>query len=162
MWTIPQSSDEQRHPIVRVPLEAKRDAPRGVRTFLLLLLLSGFLVGLWLVLKPFITPLLWSVVISTTTWPAYIRLRKACPKSAPLICTIIVAVLFLLVFLPLPLRLTAELHEFAQTLQKADFNNALVILRDLPTVGPVLAEKVSPFSRNHNHSRLSLNPILPK
>lgn len=136
-----------RDPTSQQPSSVERDALRGALRFLLLSLLVALLYGLWLVFRPFIIPLLWAVIITTATWPAYRRLRRLCPQApsvAPLVSTFILAAVFLLAVLPLPLRATSELRDFAQSLQGIDVTRALSMLREIPMVGPLIAETVSP------------------
>jgi len=128
--------------------DANTDALGGILRFLLLALLIGFLAGLWFVLRPFIVPLVWSVVITTATWPAYKRLRRVCPKhrsSAPLISTIILASIFLLVALPLPIRITSELRDLGKRLEHIDMAQVQSSLKEVPVLGSRLADAIFPL-----------------
>lgn len=109
------------------------------------LLLLAFITAMWMVLKPFVLPFLWAVVLVTTTWPALLRLRQRFPNPtwlAPLALTLFLAALFLLVLIPLPLRLASELKDLGLSLKginPADLGQALA---KVPIIGGKLANSV--------------------
>lgn len=78
---------------------------------------------LWLILKPFWVPILWAVVLTSTTWPAYTRFRRAVSSPAalaPLLSSLFLGIVLLVVLVPLPVQLALELKEFASHLKTID------------------------------------------
>ncbi|UPG71603.1 AI-2E family transporter [Roseomonas gilardii subsp. gilardii] len=65
------------------------------------LALLALLVGCLLVVRPFLSALLWAAILSYSTWPAYRLLRERLGLSANLAAAIMVCAMFLVLGLPL-------------------------------------------------------------
>jgi predicted PurR-regulated permease PerM len=105
-------------------------------------LILGFMVSLWIIAKPFWTPLLWAIVLTTTTWPTYTRLRARVPKPAyvaPLIGTLILGIILILIVVSLPVQLTSEVKALATRIRTADPQQIANALTSVPFIGEVLA-----------------------
>jgi predicted PurR-regulated permease PerM len=128
--------------------EGVRGPTRWVLQILSGLLLIGFLAALWLVFHPFVTPLLWAIVITTATWPAFLRIRARCASPqylAPLIATLILGVVLIVVALPLPLQLTSEIREIGEGLKELDHVQIQDTFGSIPIIGPLLAKTITPL-----------------
>jgi predicted PurR-regulated permease PerM len=124
----------------------QKDQHRIALRILTASLVVGFMAVLWLILKPFWSPLLWAAILTSTTWPAYARFRRALPRPAflaPLLATLILGVLLLVLLVPLPVQLTIELKEFAEHLTSFEPSALLRKLENLPVVGKPLGEVVA-------------------
>jgi predicted PurR-regulated permease PerM len=101
--------------------------------------------ALWLVMRPFVTPLLWAVILATSTWPAFIGVRRTIPSPvylAPLVTTLILGVILLLVIIPLPLQLAAEVAQLHTNLERFDLASLRELLATIPGVGPVVTRLI--------------------
>jgi len=106
------------------------------------------MISLWMIVSPFWTPLLWSIVLTTTTWPAYSRLRNVAPKPtylAPLIASLVLAVLLVLVLVSLPVQLASEVRALAAELRATNPRVIAETLASLPVLGEILASGVLTF-----------------
>jgi predicted PurR-regulated permease PerM len=90
--------------------ETGQGAARTARLFGFLALL-GLLVGCLLVLRPFVSALVWAVILAYCTWPAFRVLRDRGRLSPGFAATIMVLALFLLVGLPLMLATPTSREE---------------------------------------------------
>ena len=73
--------------------------------------LAGLAVACLLVLRPFISALLWAVILAFATWPAFAFLRERVRLSPGLAAGVMVAAMFLLVGLPIVLAAPTRREE---------------------------------------------------
>jgi predicted PurR-regulated permease PerM len=115
---------------------------RAALRILSALLLLAFMAAFGLVLRPFVTPLLWSIILATSTWPTFARLRRTIPAPpylAPLCATLLLGIVLLLIIVPLPLQLAAEVAELRTHLLALDIATVQHSLAAIPFIGPILA-----------------------
>lgn len=125
-----------------------QDAIRPAR---LLGLLALFLLGLgcFLVLRPFISALLWAVILAFTTWPAFRVLRERTGLSAGWAALIMVIAEFILIGLPLVFATPTSREEVEslrtgfETLLVQGVPNLVAWLGRLPYVGPTIGGLLS-------------------
>lgn len=106
-------------------------------------LVIGFMAVLWLILRPFWSPILWAAILTSTTWPAYLRFRAILPRPgylAPLLSTLVLGALLLVLLIPLPLQLGIELKEFAAHLTTLEASTLTAKVEHLPLVGKTLGD----------------------
>lgn len=106
-------------------------------------LVFGFMAALWLILRPFWTPIIWAVILTSTTWPVYSRFRQAVPRPpylAPLLSSFILGALLLVLLVPLPVQLAIELKEFAAHLKTFDPTALQDKVEPLPFIGHALRD----------------------
>lgn len=106
------------------------------------LLFLAFAAALLIVIRPLWTPLLWAVVLTTSTWPTYKHLRKVVRKPlylAPLIASVILGILLILVLVALPLQLTSEVKTLAAELRATDPRKIADALGAIPFVGDFIS-----------------------
>lgn len=109
-------------------------------------LVVGFMVVLWLILRPFWIPILWAVILTSTTWPAYVRFRSVLPRPsclAPLFSTLILGALLLVSLIPLPVQLGIELKEFAEHLTTFEPSVLKNKAENLPLIGKTLGDMLT-------------------
>jgi predicted PurR-regulated permease PerM len=97
------------------------------------------------VLRPFLLPLLWAIVLTVATWPSFIKLRELCPHRpwiASLGLSLILALALLIVAIPLPLRLAGELRLLGQQLAALDLSRISQSVSELPVIGRPLADNI--------------------
>jgi len=119
--------------------------PKTPAIVLSIALLVGLLVAVGVVLRPFLLPLLWAIVLTVATWPIFTRLRATCPKRpwiASLGLSLLLAVALLLVAIPLPLQLAGELRLLGQRLATVDIQEISNSLSQVPFIGQPLAEHI--------------------
>jgi predicted PurR-regulated permease PerM len=110
---------------------------------LLALLLLG--VGCFLVLRPFISALLWAAILAFTTWPAFTLLRDRLRLSPGWAALVMVLAEFLLIGLPLAFAAPTSrediegLRSGLETLITEGIPNAVRFLGTIPFIGPWLA-----------------------
>jgi predicted PurR-regulated permease PerM len=73
------------------------------RTFLAVLFLGGLLVTSFWILRPFLVPLLWAVLLVVATWPTLAWLQNHCAGRRWLAVTVMVLLLLLVFFVPFSL-----------------------------------------------------------
>jgi predicted PurR-regulated permease PerM len=73
----------------------------GIAGLLGLAAVVGLAIGCWLVLRPFVSALLWAAILVYATWPAYRVLRERARLSPGLAALVMVLAEFLLLGLPL-------------------------------------------------------------
>jgi len=114
--------------------------------FLSVILLMALLLAVGVVLRPFILPLLWAIVLTVATWPIFVKLRAVCPKRpwlASLSLSLLLALALLLVAIPLPLQLAGELRQLGHRLATLDINELSQSLSGIPIVGVQVAEHLT-------------------
>ena len=117
--------------------------PKTPAIVLSIALLMALLAAVGVVLRPFLLPLLWAIVLTVATWPIFTRLRTTCPKRpwiASLGLSLLLALALLLVAIPLPLQLAGELRLLGQRLSAVDMQEFSQSLSQIPLVGEPLAE----------------------
>lgn len=138
---------------------AKPEKYRAALRILSALLMLAFMAALWLIIRPFITPLLWSIILATSTWPIFHRVQRYLPSPpylAPLCTTVILGSILLLVMIPLPLRLAAEVSDLGTHLSTLDVVALLDSLGTLPVVGPL----ISGMTKRALSEPINLNALL--
>lgn len=110
------------------------------------LILSGLVILAYMILKPFIIPLTWAMILCYATWPIYKRLARTLPgrrTTAASIMTLCTAAAFILPFLWLALLIRSELafaySELGALLAKGPFDLPQFVI-DIPVFGPWLQE----------------------
>ncbi len=77
------------------------DTGSGTTRLVGLVVLIGLLIGCFLILRPFISALLWAVILAFTTWPAFSMLRARTRLSPTWAALVMVTVMMVVVGLPL-------------------------------------------------------------
>jgi predicted PurR-regulated permease PerM len=106
------------------------------------IVLGVLVIGCFLVLQPFISALLWALILSYTTWPAFRLLRERTGLSASWAALVMVIAEFLLIGLPIALATPTSREEIEAL--RAGVERMLVSgvpdfaqwLSGLPLVGP--------------------------
>lgn len=110
------------------------------------LMLGGIAFGCILILYPFMSALLWAAILTFSTWPIYVRLRRHTnPLIAALGMTVMSAVVMVV---PLTLVVSSGIVELPQTLPDAIDSITTVIhlpslpvwLQHIPHLGPQMNE----------------------
>jgi predicted PurR-regulated permease PerM len=126
----------------------EQDPLRPARVIGLLALL-GLGIGCFLVLRPFVSALLWAVILAYTTWPAFKLLRERTGMSPGWAALIMVILEFLLIGLPIAFAAPTS-REDVEALQlgvERLFTEGLpglaTFLAGLPLVGPWIGQWMS-------------------
>jgi predicted PurR-regulated permease PerM len=143
------------------PIDTKR-IERAIAVLCLGLVAAGCLVTVW----PFLTPLIWAVIITFSTWPLYSRLERALGGRATLAA--------ILMALATAIILVAPIALFALTLGD-DVANLFGLLRQwlqvgppgppewvagLPLVGPSISERWQQIAADGTSFTAALMPYL--
>jgi predicted PurR-regulated permease PerM len=126
---------------------------RSTIRWLLALLSLGFLSAFFFVVRPFFTPLLWAIVLTTATWPLFIKLRAVIPSpsfAAPLVLTLILGAILLVAVVPLPLQLASEIRSITSELRTIEQSNIVQKVSELPLVGSHLATLLDSLLKDPN------------
>lgn len=122
------------------------DRYRIVEPVLSASLVIAFMVSLWFILRPFFTPLLWAIILTTTTWPSYTRLRRQLPPKpllAPLLATALLGVILIVIVVPLPVRLAFEIKDLTERLRVIDLDLLRDDAKSLPVIGKLFATSLN-------------------
>ena len=76
------------------------EQPSRIDQALTLAVLAILIVGCYLVLRPFLTALVWAAILCTTTWPLYLRLHEQLGRRDALAALAMVLLLSLLMLAP--------------------------------------------------------------
>lgn len=121
-------------------------------SFLSTALLIALLASVGVVLKPFLLPLLWAIVLTIATWPLFRKLRALTPKRpwvASLSLSLLLALALLLIAVPLPLRLAGELRQLGAEMSNLNLQHLVQTVAEIPVVGRALAEHLASNITNH-------------
>jgi len=122
------------------------EQPRIALRILTASLVVGFMAAVWLILRPFWIPIVWAVILTSTTWPVFTRLRRFVPTPhflAPLLASLVLGALLLVLLIPLPVQLAIELREFAAHLATFEPGVLQSTVEKLPIIGQPLGEIVA-------------------
>ncbi len=115
------------------------------RRVLLALFLAALMIGVWLVLAPFLVPIAWAAILAYASWPAYSRLLRALrgrATLAALLMTLVIAAMAVIPALWLLVVLKVELSSAAGLLSGKLMNGGIplpLFVTDLPLVGADIA-----------------------
>lgn len=118
-----------------------------------LLALFGLGFGCFLVLRPFLSALLWGAILAYTTWPAYRLLRERTGLSPSLAALAMVLAEFLLIGLPLVFATPTTREEIdalrsgVESLLTEGLPGLTGLVARLPLIGGYLSELLAPFSQ---------------
>jgi len=110
------------------------------------LLLAGIGIGCVLVLRPFLSAILWGAILVFTTWPVFTWLRVRLRVGARVAAGIMVAVVAVVIVLPIALAAPAgadDVNQLRQSIEaalSAGLPGAPGWLRDVPVAGPTIAD----------------------
>ena len=131
-------------PLVPLPQTSERDgSPFATERVLMILLLAGVAIGCGLVLRPFLSSVLWAAILTFTTWPICDWLRAHLRLGRLAVAGIMVATVAIVVVLPLAMlapgaRDIDAMRALAQGAVGGGLPTAPTWIFALPVVGPVL------------------------
>jgi len=105
-----------------------------------------------LVLRPFLSPLLWAAIVAYASWPLYRHVRRLCrgrDSVAAIIMTALVSLVLVVPFVWLAILLTDEVSRAYQGLMAYRDAGTMVLppfVRDLPWAGDVMQRAVDQYS----------------
>ncbi len=115
--------------------------PRTLRIFSGIFILA-LAAAIWIVVRPFAIPLLWSIVLVSATWPLYRRLSYSMPRHphlAALLLTCSIGIVLLFVTVVVPVKMAMELRGIVGNMASLDVGVLPEKVGRLPVVGPPLA-----------------------
>jgi predicted PurR-regulated permease PerM len=110
--------------------------------FIGLLIAAGF----WTI-RPFLTPLIWAIIIVVATWPAMLRVQAFLRGKRWIAVTVMAVCLLMLLVVPLSLAITTIIYKSGEIVVWIKSLSALIVvsppewLNNVPVVGPKLAGK---------------------
>ncbi|MEK4031960.1 AI-2E family transporter [Methylocystis sp. IM3] len=114
------------------------------------LVLLGVMIGLgFVVVRPFLTPLVWASILAYVTGPYYLRVLRFCGNRSSLAAAIATLVLMVVLVVPvsfLLIRLQSELAEAYRDMSTKFADQPLVLpkaIASIPVLGPILDEAVT-------------------
>jgi predicted PurR-regulated permease PerM len=114
------------------------------------LILLGVMIGLgFVVVRSFLTPLVWAAILAYVTGPYYLRVLRFCGKRSSLAAAIATLVLMVVLVAPvsfLLIRLQSELAEAYRNMSTKFADQPLVLpkaVTGIPVLGPILDEAVT-------------------
>ncbi len=118
------------------------------------ILLGGLLLLAYAVVRPFLAPIAWALILAYVTWPLVVRLRQVLGGRntlAALVMTILLTAAFVLPLLWVGLLLRSELAGFytdaASLLARGEFRLPAFVA-DIPLVGAWLQQLLDEFARD--------------
>lgn len=98
------------------------------------------------ILLPFWKPILWGVIIVTSTWPLYLRVKKILrsPSLSSLVMTVGLAALFLAIVVPAITSIVNELQGAVNSLKHLSSSAPEVLLKvkEIPIIGESAYDKI--------------------
>lgn len=88
-----------------------------IEQWITLVVLAVLVGGCYLVLQPFLTAVIWAIVLCCTTWPVFVRLRRATRGSvtrASLLLTLVIALVVLAPFVVVGISLAENANELLE------------------------------------------------
>ncbi len=137
-----------------------------VRQILFALFVVSLCIGVWVVLSPFFTSIVWACTLAYVSWPAYIWLLNKLGGRASLsalLMTLLIAAAFIT---PLVWLFTALRDEIgvASTMFSSNLANGTIVLpkfiADLPIIGPDIATWFSKSLANPTEFRSEIHSLL--
>lgn len=126
------------------------------------LLLGGVAFGCGAILYPFMSALLWAAILTFTTWPVHVRIRRNVgPVAGAIIMT---ALSTLMVAVPLVIVVSSSIADLPGTVERLVAALAAVHLPapawlpHIPLVGPELANKWTEWGTDLGHAEHMLLP----
>ncbi len=124
------------------PASLRIDGER-IRGLVLLLLAFGFAYLVFLVCRPFFVPIIWSLILVTTTWPIYRRILARLGGRNTLASSFMIGSAFLLLFGIIGPLFTILAREAADWRQSEPSSLIELVAKapnpkDLPVIGPVI------------------------
>jgi predicted PurR-regulated permease PerM len=116
--------------------------------------LTLLVAGAYLVLRPFLIPILWAGILVYATHPLFHRLRRVVPRSNDVASLLMTAGLIVLLFGPVALiglALSAELSAAVQLIRELsaqDHARLLARVADIPLAGPLVAGRLEVLIRD--------------
>ena len=114
------------------------------------LVLLGVMVWLgFVVVKPFLTPVVWAAILAYVTGPYHVRMRRVCGNRPSLAATIATLVLMVVLVVPVSFlltRLQSELADAYRDMSTKFASEPLVLpkaVTNIPILGPALDEAVT-------------------
>ena len=110
--------------------------------------LALLLIGAYVVVEPFLVPILWAAILAYATWPLYRRLGGHLPGRPVVASLVMTTGLIVLLFGPvilISLTLTSEMAAVTQTLREfsaRDHSDLLRLLVQIPLIGAATAERL--------------------
>jgi predicted PurR-regulated permease PerM len=93
-------------------LEELQSAP-WLRRLIIALLIGGLLLLSYIVLRPFLVPVIWALILAYVTWPLYVKLRKAMRAPVSLSALVMTLLLTIAFVVPVVWLTTLLRHEAA-------------------------------------------------
>lgn len=90
----------------------EKDSPMRIDRIAGFLVLGILLLGCVIVLLPFVSPILWAVILSYSTWPMYSRLSQVLKGKKTLAATIMIILLLVILVIPFVI-IGSSLSEYA-------------------------------------------------
>lgn len=91
--------------------------PTRIEQWIALVVLTAIVVGCFFVLRPFLTALLWALILCCTTWPAFNHLRRMMGQRstlAALVMTFAIALVLLAPFVFVGLTLAENANDLLE------------------------------------------------
>lgn len=110
--------------------------------FIGLLIAAGF----WTI-RPFLTPLIWAIIIVVATWPAMLRVQAFLRGKRWMAVTVMAVCLLMLLVVPLSLAITTIVYKSGEIVVWIKSLSTLIVvsppewLNNVPVIGPKLAAK---------------------
>jgi predicted PurR-regulated permease PerM len=126
-------------------VNSNRPESNDIASITLKVLFIGLLIaaGFWTV-RPFLTPLIWAIIIVVATWPAMLRVQAFCrEKRWPAVVVMAVCLLMLLV-VPLSIAITTIIYKSGDIVTWIKSLSTFVVssppewLKNIPFLGPKL------------------------
>jgi predicted PurR-regulated permease PerM len=126
-------------------LEDLHSSPPWLRRLIVVILLGGLLLLSYAVLKPFLAPVIWALILTYVTWPLYLPLRRLLRGQetlSALLMTMLLTAAFIVPVIWLIALLHADLRGSYQELARylAGKPQLPPLLANIPWLGSVLRE----------------------
>lgn len=131
------------------------------------IIVSGVLLLTYMVLLPFLVPLIWAAILAYVTWPLHIRVSRLIPRRqslASLATTLLVSVAIVLPIVWLVFMFKTETFTAYREVQNLLLNKPVLppTLGDLPGVGPWLQERWADLTADPTALKTELQQLIAR
>jgi predicted PurR-regulated permease PerM len=146
---------------------AELPAAPWFRRIVVAAVLLGVLLLTYMVLAPFVVPLIWAAILAYVTWPLHIRVSRLMPRKqslASLTTTLLVSFAIVLPIVWLVFMFKTETVTAYREVQNFLLNKPILppALRDLPGVGPWLQERWADLTADPTALKTELQQLIAR
>lgn len=135
-----------------------------IERIMALLVLAALAAGCFLVLLPFLAPILWALILALVTWPAFLRVQGAVKGRRTLAASLMIMLLVAVLLVPMIILAASLAEDAAGFVQRvrAFFSEGTPAAPTWLAGLPVVGDKLAALWRDVAEGTISLGHYVPK